>query len=343
MVRTRNPQAGFSLVEVIATSAILLAMVYVVTTLAISGSDAQDYSRRLNRATEINQDIIDDIRLELVSSVHLFGNDANGNDTMAKLDMTAAPAVLTSSLLPTIVSSGSVQKDTAGNEITGNTLFFARWAWTDDFRCTSGQTYLVNVYRWVRYYLTPEGSGPGPGSMVGLNLVRIDSEPLADGSEVDRISDPADQAEVMSHMVHGTADINGVEHPVVAVVWLRGANPNSVGTFRQIDPSDGALSNNPILPSTLPWMIKRDNPVANGLLAYRHFSVASNYARASMGIGRFGLVSNSGAGFPHGFEIQIVGPSSARQVLAHLILASTGVHGQIAWSDLQSVIDARDL
>jgi hypothetical protein len=36
-------------------------------------------------------------------------------------------------------------------------------------------------------------------------------------------------------------------------------------------------------------------------------------------------------GFPHGFEVQVTGPSSARQVLLHLVVASTNRSGHTAW------------
>jgi hypothetical protein len=43
-------------------------LVMAVSTLAVSGGQAQDYARRLTRATEITQDIVDQMRLEMVSS-----------------------------------------------------------------------------------------------------------------------------------------------------------------------------------------------------------------------------------------------------------------------------------
>ena len=74
--------------------------------------------------------------------------------------------------------------------------------------------------------------------------------------------------------------------------------------------------------------------------------MATNYARRSVGVARFGLLDNNaggGDGFPHGFEVQIVGPTSARQVLVHLVVVSARLHGQLAWSDIQTVVDARDM
>lgn len=331
-----------SLVEVAFTATILLVMVYAVTSLTMSGTDAQEYSRRLNRATEVNQDILDQLRLELISSVRLFGNDAEGLANLDAMDLAGAPPPLADSRLPTTRSSGTFQKDTVTSQITGNRLLFARHAWTDRFVCSSGREYLTDVVRWVQYYLCPEAGGPRPGRAHGLNLVRVFGEPLADGGQIDRITDATDRAELLLHLLAGSPDANGVSRAPVELVWVRGGMPAAAGTFRQIVPATGALSLTPLTPRGPDWTVRRRQQTVTGMLSFRHHSVATNHARTSTGVGRYGLTSSSGAGFPHGFEVQIVGPSSARQILLHLVLTSTNNRGQVAWSDLQLMVDARD-
>jgi type II secretory pathway pseudopilin PulG len=338
-----DPAGGFSMIEVVIASVLLSTMILITSSLALSGNDAQEFARRLNRSTEISQDLLDEMRLELVSCVRVFGNDAEGTGNLALLDLSDAPVPLAGQLLPTISANGTIEADTATRQITGNSLFFAKLAWSDRFVCTSGNEYLVDVYRWVHYYMTPEEGGPRADSPIGLNLVRIVSEPLVDGASVDRITDPVDQAEVLVHLATGTADTFGTTHPLCQVVWLRAGAPSAVGTFRQIDDVDGSLSDDPFGGRPDPWQILRRDTAVQGLLSYRHHSVATNYSRSNFGVGRFGLVSNSGAGFPHGFEVQVVGPSSARQVMLHLVVASTNRRGHVAWSDLQMIVDARDL
>ncbi len=335
--------AGFSLIEVIIAAMLLSVMILAVTSLAQSGGDAQDYARRLNRVTEITQEVVDRMRLEMVSSVRMFGNDTEGNGNRAKFDLTGAPTPLPGLRLPSITANASLQPDTVGLQITGNSLFFAKLSWSDRFRCTSGQEYMVDVFRWSYYYLTPEGGGPTNGSAIGLNMVRVVSEPLVDGSAIDGIDDATDRAEVLMHLVGGTPDANGDSHDVCQVVWLRGSSPTATGTFRQIDDSDGSLSNTPIGTRPTPWSVLRADAAVSGILSYRHQSVATNYSLPSFGVGKYSVSSNSGSGFPHGFEVQVVGPSSARQILLHLVLASTNRNGQVAWSAMQVVVDARDL
>ncbi|MFM1873885.1 MAG: hypothetical protein RL398_3307 [Planctomycetota bacterium] len=339
--RARRFEAGFSMIEMIVAALLLSLMILAVTTLAINGGDAQEYARRLNRSTEITQDLIDQLRMELLTSIRVFGNDQDGADHLDRLDLAGAPPLLAGSVLPTVSAVASIDADTVERALTGNSLFFARLGWTDRYRCTSGEEYLVDVYRWVYYYLTPEDGGPMAGRAIGLNLVRVESEPLVDGIGIDRISSSTDRAQVLRHLAQGTADVTGQARPKAAVVWLRDGDPATSGTFRQINESTGALSNSPSgRPS--PWTILRSESRVQGLLSYRHHSIATEFGTTTPA-SRFGVRSTTGVGFPHGFEVQVVGPSSARQILIHFAVASTNQRGLTAYADQQVVLDVRDL
>lgn len=341
--RAPRPVDGYSLIELVIASSLLAMMLFAVATLSLSGTQAQEYSRRLVRVTEVTQEVLDDMRLELVSSVRLFSDDLEGNANLALLDLDGAPAPLESSRLPTVSVGETIRTDTNGAEITGNSLFFTKLVWSDRFVCASGNEYLVDVYRWVYYYLTVEGDGPSAGNPIGLNLVQVLSEPLVDGASIDRITDAADQEEVLLHLVQATPDANGVTHAPAEVVWLRGDLPSVSGTLRQIDPLDGSMTATPLLPRPDPWRVLREEENIRGLLSYRHHSVATNFAQGSFGVGRFGLEDPADGGFPHGLEVQVIGPSSARQVHLHLVVSSTQRTGRFAWADMQLTVDARDL
>lgn len=335
---------GFTLVELMVTATILTVMVFIVSTLSVAGTEAQEYARRLSLATEINQDILDEMRMELVSSVALYGNDVDGLQHTSVFDLTDTSPPIAGTLLPSIDASGIFEKDVAGSEKTGNALFFAAHAWTDEYLCGSGESYRVDVYRWYAYYLTASGAGPTPGNATGLGLVKVVGEPLVDGSQVDKITDATDQEEVLLHLINQTPDVLGTRHARVEVVWKRGDSPAAAGTFRQIDETDGTMSATPFAGRPNPWRVLQAPRLTRGdLLSYRHHSVATNYARRSTGVGRFGIVDNTGDGFPHGFEVQVIGPSSARQVLLHLVVAGTRRDGQLPWSDFQTIVDARDM
>jgi hypothetical protein len=334
--------AGFTIVELMISAVLITVMAVAVGRMSLSGADAQGYAARLNRVTELNQDLIDRMRLELVSSVRLFTRGTEGDGNRALLDLTGMPAPLATSVLPTLAAGSQVQADTVGAEITGNSLFFAKLAWTDRFVCSSGGEYLVDVYRWVYYYQALEGSSLTPGSPTGLDFVRFTSEPLADAAGIDRITDLNDRAELLQHLATGTADADGLVRDRTEVIWRRGADPAITGTLRYID-SSGLMSNDPGGSRPDPWQVLPATQRAQGLLRHRHHSLATNSAPAGWGAARFGVMSDVGEGFPHGFEVQVVGPSSARQVLLHLVLASTNRRGQTAWSGMQAIVDCRDL
>lgn len=335
-------QAGMTIVEVLAASAVLALMISIVMRVILSGSDAQHYADRTNRVTEITQDVIDDLRRELGSSIRLFESDATGAVYLSMLDLTGVKAAL-GRRLPAIDATGIFERDVVGAEKTGNSMLFARHAWSTTKTATSTNLYRVDVYRLVHFYLAAEDGGPQAGSATGVNLCKWVSEPLIDGNQIDNIVDPTDQAEVLMHLVNQTADDDGQTHPRAEVVWLKGDDPSVSGSLRHIDDADGSLSNVPLAPRTAPWRFLRAPELSvDGLLHYRHHSIASNFGRASLGVAKFGITDN-GAQFPHGAEFQIVGPASARQVLLHLVLVSTNNRGQMAGSAMQVIVASRDL
>ncbi len=335
-------QSGFSLVEVAIAAAIFMALVVVISTLAVTGTDAQELGRRISKMTEIAQDVTDDLRLEMVSASRLYGNDVEGQELLSLLDLTEAPASIASTRLPTVDLDGPFRQDTSGDEITGNAALFSYLAWRDRYRCASGTDYIVDVYRLSHYYLSDQGQGPVAGSRGGLDLVHFVSEPLADGAAIDNIASTVDRDEVARHLLTGTPDIDGRSRDPIQVVWLRSAPPNAVGTLRQID-DDGSLSDT-VLPGTdrpVGWSIlPRENPV-RGILEYRRASVATNFDLEAPGISRFALRDDA-SGYPHGLEVQIIGPSVARQLLWHLVLIDPLRKGPPAWSQVQTIIASRD-
>lgn len=339
----RNHQSGFSLVEVVIATSLFMGLVLVVSSLAISGSDAQDLGRRISHMTEVAQEVTDDLRLEMVSSVRLYSDDAEGAGVLSLLSLSSAPTPIAVRRLPKVDIDGPFRQDSATDAITGNALLFAYLAWRDRFRCTSGNEYLVDVFRLTHYYMSPRDGGPSPSIRGGLDLIRFVSEPLADADAIDHIADPTDRAEVLMHLVGGTPDIAGDRHAPLQVVWLRSGTPGAVGTLRQIEESDGSLST-AVLGGTGrpdPWAILPSSDGVDALLAYRRASVASNFDLVAPGVSRF-AVRDDVAGFPHGFEVQLIGPTASRQLLLHLVLVDGGMKGAPAWSQMQTVIMAHD-
>lgn len=341
-------QKGYTLLEVMISSVILVSMVLVVTSLSQSGSDAERYAMRLTRATELGQEIMDDIRSGLSSSVRVFHNDAIGTAYLNILETSAAAPPI-ASRLPMLRPSGIFEREPSGQPYTGNTLLFARHAWTDSYKTAAARTYDLDVYRVHCYYLRVDGDGLVPGSSVGLNFTRYVSEPMVDGKQVDNIANAADRQDVLRLISAGRTTFDLVVqpaaiHPKAVVAWRLGEAPATAGTLRQVDPSTWTLVNNPLPPRPAAWRLLRDTARSNdGMLFYRHHSVATNWAPPAYGVAQFGRLDTSGQGFPHGFELQLIGPAAARQLLVRLCVVSTNRAGHRAYARSEVIQDCRDI
>lgn len=343
-VRRQGREGGFTLVEVTVVLAVVTFLVGAMVGLSQSTADSQKYSERSSRAIEINQALLNSVRHDLGSTVALFQGDAVGQAYWSSLEFDPQAPPITSSRLPVANGEAIFAREATSGARTGNVLMFARQAWTTQLTCLSARTHRIDVYRIVCFYLTAEDGGPQPGRSTGLNLCQLVTEPLADGEQIDRIEDLADRTEVLAHLLQATPDDSGSSYQPVELVWLRADDPTVSGTIRQITSGSHTLTDTPISPRSWPWRLRRDTERSSaGMLYYRHFSVATNHARPSWGIGRFGVRDDTGDGFPHGFEIQFAGPSSARQVLVHSTIVTNNEIGMHAHSDLRAIVFVHDV
>jgi hypothetical protein len=171
------------------------------------------------------------------------------------------------------------------------------------------------------------------------------SEPLADASRVMAIADPTDRRELCEHLYRGTPDANGEVREPLQMLWTRGGNPTVVGTLMEIDPNTSYTTTTAALaPRVFPFKLQPFRRLqAQGMLTYRHHSVASIYAQTDHNVCLYGIQAPALDGFPHGFEVQIIGPSAARQVVVRMVLVSTNNRGLRATSIVQTVADCHDI
>jgi len=136
---------------------------------------------------------------------------------------------------------------------------------------------------------------------------------------IGKITDVSDQVEVLLHLMNGTPDIDDASHRAIEVVWSLGDDLASPDTLRRITVG-GGLDQAPPSARKI-WTILADHKKSRpDLFHYNGIAVANNDAPKALGIGTFGVKDASGDGFPHGFEIQIVGSLVARQILLRLVL-----------------------
>jgi hypothetical protein len=339
--QSRGP-GGFTFIELVIASTVLLVFTVGLISVSKSGSDAHEFNGRQNWLTEVGQAELALIRKDTGSSVRIFTDDPVGTSYFARLDRDAYPSLATSRL-PALLPTGTFGKDIAGAERTGNVLFFAKHyrtdQWTDPFD-PSG-VYRIDLYRFIACYLRNAVGTALASGETGLDLVRWVSVPFADAGQVAQITIPAHQERLLMHLKEGT-NLDEPTKPFVPCdyVWTFGADLTSARCFQEIQ-DDGTLVD--LMPQIPPFRIPPDAVQSRSdRFWYRNASVATN--RATMaGIARFGIIDPAGDGFPHGFEIQVIGPASARQILVHLSLLTTHRKGRPAYMDASSVGDGRDL
>jgi hypothetical protein len=339
----RRACGGFTFVEVVVATTVLLVFTMALIRISKSGSEAHEFNGRQNWLTEVGQAELALIRKDTTASVRLFTDDVMGNGYLARLDRDDYPA-LGNSKLPILAPTGTFRQDVTGSEKSGNILFFAKHyrtdQWTDPI--DPGGIYRVDLYRFVAYYLR-NAIGPAlPTSQTGLDVVRWVSVPFADAGQVAQILDAAHQLRFLTHLKDGTNPADPTK-PFVSCkfLWAFGSDLAAPRCFQEIQ-EDGTLQDR-----TMDVPFFRIPPdlvqTRNDRFWYRNASVATNNVTLNIGVGRFGIVNPSGDGFPHGFEVQVIGPAAARQVLVHLSLLTTHRRGRPAYMDASSVSDSRDL
>ncbi len=337
---TEGGVRGLTLVELIIVMTLLVVLSGAIFGVLLRTERAQVFAETDTSLTGAGQDILEAIRGDVGRAFRLFVAGTEGAAYLSGLDRSSAPP-LGNSRLPVLDTSLLFEKDIAGGETAGNLLLMAVHDRTDVFDLTgSGELRRTNVYRLVVWYLRPI-PGSDPGKRIGsLDFVRWVSVPLADRNQVEEISDPGQRTALLVHLFNGDNPQDpALPFPPVRHLWRPGDPFPSA--FLVVD--SGGTTNAVPPGFELAMDPKRTR---NGLLAHRGLAVASNLAGEEHGIARWSIRSDTGSGFPHGFESKILGPASARQVLLHFVLVSR--RGEVPselrnWADFQGLAETRDL
>ncbi|GEM_PF-2283899 len=348
--RALRPVRGMTFVEVLIAATILVLIVGVIARTTILTGNASRMAVSQGKITILGQKELLKIRGSLRASVHLFQRDTEGNTYWSKLDL-GSVSTLSTSVLPEIDTYGAFGKDTSSNRRTGNILFFAKavkpfptaeevaqWkAYCDATGHPEKKTSLddlrLDVYRFSTYFLRKTGNEFAPGSPRGLDLATWESIPFADWKRFNQV-DPSLQADVLEALRASNVGRK------IDYLWTPGADFDSA--FAQIQGDFTLLA---VTPTSMPgWKIPSD-PVftRTNVFERKRISVATNWAQANFGVARFAAPTAAGDGYPHGLEIQVIGPASARQVLVHLVLIGQGGRGHTPWVDIQDVVSCHDL
>lgn len=349
---------GFTLVEMMV--ALCVMTITFSAFLGVGLETVRDYEffTRQNLVSMKNQQIVNNIRQDILSTKQYFGQDifpsTITSDYYNALEwpMTAPPPVDTLRL-PTIDANGNFEPDIPGNEKTGNALFIVKTL--EPFERKLGLYYepdgfggqqvvweyiRVNQYRFILYYLTRYQNDTISTSPDSLDLIRWASIPYLDYNQVVALvdPDPGDDLDPQAQLLATFVADTGSNY-----IWRPGEPVNNgfyyVNGFGIIT---GLVPGVTILNDTQDGITSQ---ISGELRTGKRTSICMN--RGTLGFERgpvlpmYAVASQLGDGFPHGFETQIIGPSGARQLFLHVVMGKDSSKGIIAKA-FKGVLTTRD-
>jgi len=311
----RSPESRLRRVAEEATTLVELMVVlacFSIIAIAIYAISSQtqlfnDNLNAWNNLTQWGQTAANQINLELTQGRIIYQNDALGTDYQSKLQMDAAYPVTTTTLLPVIDSTGTFHQDTVTTTRTGNALMFVKDC-VPYVGNTVTDTRRVDIYQLVYYYLSPSNK-PISGKTQSLRLVRWVSKEFADYNQVMAIPAGAPR---------DTFVINMYTNRLISHLWIPHNTPATA--FYGIS-LGGVIDGVPDPTYTIEKATVESFIPSMGL---GYASIAWNRSTEFWTpdpVPKFAQASSTGSGFPHGFEVQIIGPSGGRQALIRLVLA----------------------
>ncbi len=257
-----------------------------------------------NQLTTWGQQSVDDINLDLTQARLIYQNDALGQ---AYLNVLAATVFLplANSALPLINPAGKFEPDTAVS-YTGNDLLFIKEFAPITTDMGAGDIRRIDRYCLIHYYLNESPDAIGNKS-TSLRLIRWESIPYADYNQVIAVTDPVSRSNIVMDLWDAG----------ITYLWTPRNMPDNAFYPIDIGGNIWALDS---------WYTIQTDSVQPVIASLGHgfASVAWNNDTtfwAPDTVPEFGIASAVGKGFPHGLEIQVIGPTSARQILIRLVLA----------------------
>lgn len=304
-----------------------------------------DFFSALNLLAQWNQKIINDVRDDTLAAKEYFENESRGVGYFNALFRDPGSLPVNSLRLPVIDETGDLGIDSPTDPRTGNSLFFAKmlppFVATVPYDVTEDRTYRVSVYCFVVYYLTFRQDERIADRRGTLDLIRWRSRPVADYTQIMAIEDPdgSDTIDPRAEMVAAFVDEYGS-------TWLWSTAEDIADAFYECD-EFGQVNASPEPDMVIPQ--DPDEGLRSAIPATptraKRASVGFNSSRAGWDTGPtiplLALEDPLGDGFPHGFEVQICGPSGSREVLVRMVLAK-GTARKIITREFQAVFTTRD-
>jgi hypothetical protein len=284
----------------------------------------------LNAQTQViewGHKAIDQMNFDLTQARVNFQNDSIGTAYLARLQTDASYPRLSTSRLPAIDQTGTFHADTVSR--TGNAMLFVKEA-APFITLVDGVTRSVSAYNLVCYYLSPTSTAIAskPSS---LRLARWQSRDFADYDQVMAITPVVSRSAFASALVTD----RGIDY-----LWVPRNDPTTafylIGDTPDAD-SDGICDN----PDNT-YIIQKVSAVSViSSLGHGRASVSWNKDAnfwVPDAVPKFAILDATGDGFPHGLEVQAIGPTGARQILVRLVVTYYVASSQSFFSNESTTI-----
>jgi hypothetical protein len=259
-----------------------------------------------------SQRVLNQIKDQLNQSRRIIDSSALGQAYWNMLDLSDAPPPLSTTKLPLIEQNGSLSPESSGfvADSVGNALFFAEGT-APFFEDTT--TTRIDIYRFRYYYLTQRTDIAFADKPGRLDLISWRSVYYADGGQLQSLSD-TDRPIVVQALRASNIDHAWRASRPAGTAFLEltsGGDLDSVSSSYKIEQDGYSLA-----------ALESAGGRINGGMT---FSVAYNSSPGdhnAVTVPDFASPSTNAEGFPHGFEIAVVGGSGGRQVFMRLVFTA---------------------
>ncbi len=363
---------GMTLVEVLLTLSIFLIITPAIMSLFTSVTKAFAHDEALNSLKKTNQELASYLYLKLGTSKRIFHNDAEGVSVLARLDMTQGslpfpvPAMIPAAdrRLPFIREAGTFDRAITGplpeNSFSvtafGNMLLFL----SQDSKITCrgvtnavdiGVTLSVDMYKLHCFYLTPDNP-KAPTGYPSYRLIEWVSAPMADGKSLkDVFSNDVTLGGNLIAQLKAPTPRPTPQAPITYAVDYTAPVSEMFGTLEQLASSVTVAS------PAYENVIHRDYPITVYNAGVTFLQKDENVQYRSwtymdqMGMGRVfrcavapnnsdwrvPAFAQANGAFPGGFEVGIIGPPAARQVLVRITNVAQGAGGDVIGRNTQTI------
>lgn len=320
--------AGFTVLEMVVTTAILGLTTLVIERTITSVMDAERSMRAVRNTADRCQAATYHLRDEVTSARRLFQGDTIGTAYLGKLGLPASMPMLTGSRLPLFDETKSLGPDTAGSPKTGNILFFVRDA--DPLPCIANaatkKVRLIDAYRFVCLYLTVSNKTLVAGGQPALELVEWKSERFPSYAQVMAITTSTEKTAVVKDLYarHNIDYLWDLTKPVTTA-------------FYAIDGA-GNVNASPTNPTQIPEDL---NVSQRGRFVAANLGVARTDMASKLRQPVF-TVDDPLTWTSHGFEVKIASPSGARRVWLRLTVEQQASKGRVPAHQTTIVATTRD-